>query len=179
MEQYSAKFPAKEVFKFCPRCGSDKFEFQGEKSFLCGQCDFLLYINAAGAVAALILDSENRLLFVRRALEPHKGTLDLPGGFIDMGESAEQALEREIEEELNLKVHNYEFYRSFPNQYTLRGYTYHTVDLFFKVFVDDFSSLKAGDDAAELKFIPVQQVKLQEIGLDSIRQVVKQFIHDF
>ncbi len=178
MTQYSKKFLAKDVFKYCPRCGSDNFEFQGEKSFLCHNCDFLYYINAAGAVAALIMDSKNQLLFVRRALDPHKGTLDLPGGFIDMGESAEHALEREILEELNLEVSQYEFYKSYPNQYTLRGYTYHTIDLFFKVFVKDFSVLAAGDDAAALVFKPVNEVIPDEIGLHSIRQVVMHFLNE-
>jgi len=176
MEQYSAKFQAKEVFKYCPQCGSESFKFQGQKSFLCHHCDFLYYINVAGAVAALILDSKNQLLFVRRALDPHKGTLDLPGGFIDMGESAEHALEREILEELKTEVNQYEFYKSYPNQYTFRGYTYHTIDLFFKVFVEDFSVLEAGDDAAALVYKPVNEVTPDEIGLHSIRQVVMHFL---
>ena len=44
------------------------------------------------ATVALILNGRNELLVCRRAKEPAKGTLDLPGGFIDMTETGEEAL---------------------------------------------------------------------------------------
>ena len=112
--------PPQEVFNFCPKCGSQQFEFQGEKSFLCNSCNFLYYINVAGAVAALILDDQNRLMFAKRAFDPHKGSLDLPGGFVDKDESAEEALKREIKEELNLEVDRYTLFRSFQKRYNFR-----------------------------------------------------------
>ena len=171
--------PPQEVFKFCPKCGSQQFKFQGEKSFLCNSCNFLYYINVAGAVAALILDDENRLLFAKRAFDPHKGTLDLPGGFVDKDESAEEALVREIKEELNLDVDRYTFFRSFPNRYTFRGLTYYTVDLFFKCTVKNMEKRQAGDDAAEIVFLPINEIDPGQIGLTSIRKVVGGFIESY
>lgn len=51
----------------------------------------------AAAVAGLIFNEKGQLLLTIRAKDPGKGLLDLPGGFVDMGENADQALRREIE----------------------------------------------------------------------------------
>ena len=56
------------------------------------------------AVACFIRNSKGELLLVRRAKEPAKGTLDLPGGFVDMYESAEDAAHREVKEETGLDI---------------------------------------------------------------------------
>ena len=78
------------LFKYCPRCGSAHFSINDFKSKRCGDCEFVFYFNPLSATVALILDSKNRLLVARRAKEPAKGTLDLPGGFSDSFETAEE-----------------------------------------------------------------------------------------
>jgi ADP-ribose pyrophosphatase YjhB (NUDIX family) len=70
----------------------------------CEACGFELYLNVAAAVAGLIRDERGRLLITVRGKEPGKGKWDLPGGFADPNESAEQALAREIREEVGLEV---------------------------------------------------------------------------
>ena len=60
---------------------------------------FIYYFNPSSAVACFIRNSRGELLLVRRAKEPAKGRLDLPGGFVDMHESAEEAAQREVKEE--------------------------------------------------------------------------------
>lgn len=172
-------YPPQEVFKFCPRCGSQHFEFQGVKSFLCRDCHFLYYINVAGAVAALIMNDNEQLLFAKRAFEPFRGTLDLPGGFVDKDESAEDALIREIKEELSLEIDTYTFFRSFPNRYSFKGLTYYTVDLFFRCTIKDMTAMKAGDDAADIVFVPVSKIETGQIGLTSIRKVVDDFVKTY
>mgnify|MGYP002595502819 CR=1 FL=1 len=71
-------------FLYCPECGSSHFEVNNEKSKKCADCGFVYYFNPSAATVALILNEKNELLVCRRAKEPAKGTLDLPGGFIDM-----------------------------------------------------------------------------------------------
>ena len=74
-------------FRYCPKCGSEHFDIHNEKSKQCKDCGFVYYFNPSSASVALILNKQNELLVCRRAKEPAKGTLDLPGGFIDMAET--------------------------------------------------------------------------------------------
>ena len=88
-----------EKFRFCPVCGSSKWEIHNFKSKQCGDCGFTYYGNPSAANVALIINEKNELLVVRRKKDPAKGTLDLPGGFTDMEESGEQGVIREVLEE--------------------------------------------------------------------------------
>ena len=72
-------------FKYCPKCGSAAFEIHNEKSKQCTDCGFVYYFNPSSATVALILNEKDELLVCRRAKEPAKGTLDLPGGFSKPG----------------------------------------------------------------------------------------------
>ena len=67
------------LFKFCPVCGSGKFDQHNIKSKKCNSCGFIYYINPSAATAAFIRNDDGDLLVCRRAQEPAKGTLDLPG----------------------------------------------------------------------------------------------------
>ncbi len=83
-------------FKYCPKCGSAHFEVHNEKSKQCADCGFVYHFNPSSATVALILNERDELLVCRRAKEPAKGTLDLPGGFIDMTETSEEGVAREV-----------------------------------------------------------------------------------
>ncbi len=80
------------LFTHCPACGSEKFVLHNVKSKHCEDCGFVYYINASAAVASFIVNESGDLLVCRRGKETEKGTLDLPGGFVDYHESAEQAV---------------------------------------------------------------------------------------
>ena len=163
-------------FKYCPRCGSDQFVEHNFKSKICKACGFVYYFNSSASTAAFILNADNELLAVRRAREPAKGTLDLPGGFVDIYETAEEAITREVREETGLVVTKPEFLFTLPNIYVYSGFEVHTVDLFFVCRVDDFSSLRAADDAAEILFLSKNEINPDDFGLDSIRKAVKMWI---
>lgn len=170
------KYYPRNVLRFCPRCSSGRFVFQDQKCFLCEECGFRFFINAAAAVVALIEDPQGRLLFVKRAGEPRKGTLDLPGGFVDTGETAEQALSREIHEELNLRIDRSTYFCSFPNTYLYGGIVYFTLDLAFVCEVGDISRIRAGDDADGYVFLAPEAVRIEDIGLDSIKEITARFV---
>lgn len=171
MVDADATMPAR-VFQHCPRCGADGFAPQGEDRFRCGGCGFPYYINAAGAVAALLENEAGELLLAVRAREPYRGMLDLPGGFVDLGETAEAALAREVREELGLEVVEAEYLFSRPNRYPFEGLTYFTLDLAFRCRVRDWAPLQPADDVAEVVFLRPAAIELSRIGLPSIRAIV-------
>jgi mutator protein MutT len=166
-----------EVIKYCPVCGSSQFIYQDEdKSFKCESCDFHFFINSASAVVAIIQNDENEILFTLRAKEPQKGLLDLPGGFVDPGETAEEAVKREIKEELNLQITEFEYLTSFPNEYVFSGYSVYTLDIAFLCTVKDLSKLQTDDDVAGYQFIHPKDIEYKKIGLKSIKNILKFYI---
>jgi len=133
-------------------------------------------MNAAAAVIALIEDETGRLLLVRRARDPQKGKLDLPGGFADQGETAENALAREVKEEMNLEVHQCRYFCSYPNTYYYGGITYSTMDLAFTCTVRDLSVIRADDDVEGYLFLNPDDIPIEELSFDSVRRVVRDYI---
>lgn len=163
------------LFQFCPRCGSHLFIQNTEKSKHCEVCDFEMFVNASAGVAVFIVNDEGQLLVCKRAKDPEKGTFDLPGGFVDENETIEQAVSREIMEELNVRVVSSTYLFSLPNQYEYSGWTIPTIDLFFRCEIDSFNNIKPDDDVASVQFIPIDQLNADDFGLNSIRKAVAFF----
>ena len=113
-------------FKFCPICGSTYFEINNFKSKKCGSCGFTYYANPSSATVAFIMNEKDELLVVRRKNEPAKGTLDLPGGFVDMEETGEEGVMREVMEETGLEATSVAYQFSIPNLYLYSGLATHT-----------------------------------------------------
>ena len=160
-------------FKNCPHCGSAKFVINNEKSKKCGDCGFTFYVNASAAVAAFITDIDGNLLVCRRGKEPAKGTLDLPGGFVDSNETAEEAVIRELAEELGAKTKKASYLFSLPNNYLYSGLTIPTLDLFFKCKLESTENLKASDDVASFLFVPKSELNPTDFGLESIKKAIE------
>lgn len=163
-------------FLYCPECGSPHFEVNNEKSKKCTDCGFVYYFNPSSATVALILNEKKELLVCRRAKEPAKGTLDLPGGFIDMNETGEEGVGREVWEETGLKVEKATYQFSLPNIYIYSGFPVHTLDMFFLCTVKDMSHFSAMDDVADSFFLPLSEIRPEDFGLDSIRRGLVQFL---
>ena len=168
----------KQVFCYCPRCGEKTFSAQSEQLMACGNCKLNFYLNAAAAVAAIIIDEKGKILFTRRAAEPHAGMLDLPGGFLELGETAEQAVIRELKEELNLEIENLKYFSSSANVYEYKEITYHTVDIAYTCKVSDFEKLLAQDDVQDYVFLYPDEIDLNQVAFPSIKNFIQKYMED-
>lgn len=163
-------------FRFCPVCGSDQWVVNNFKSKRCQACGFTYYGNPSAANVALIMNDRDELLVVRRKQEPAKGTLDLPGGFTDMGETGEEGVIREVLEETGLHVNRTDYLFSIPNVYRYSGMDIHTLDMFYRCHVGDTNAATAMDDAEEALWIPVNEIRPDEFGLHSVREGLIRFL---
>ena len=164
------------LFHYCPKCGSSRFEIHNEKSKQCADCGFVYYFNSSAATVALIMNEHDELLVCRRAKNPAKGTLDLPGGFIDMHETGEEGVAREVKEETGLEVTHTHYLFSLPNLYLYSGIVIHTLDMFYECQVEDLSLVHAMDDAEEYLWIPLSKIKTEEFGLLSVREGLTRYL---
>src|SRR5574344_75343 len=168
-----------EKFRYCPKCGSSHFEINDEKSKRCNNCGFVYYLNPSSATVAFILNDKKELLVTRRAKDPSKGMLDLPGGFVDIDETGKSCIVREVKEETCLTVTKAEYLFDIPNIYIYSGMTIHTLDMFFMCEVENIEDLKAADDAAECFWRPLSDIHTEHFGLRSIRQGLYNFIESY
>lgn len=175
MIQYSSTHPSR-IFKFCPQCGHHNFLFDGKKKFVCASCNFNYYINASAAVAVIIELPDNNIILTRRKHDPRAGTFDLPGGFVDTNERVENAVKREIKEELNLEIDEMHFLGSFPNEYNFKGISYFTCDLAFICCLEDASMLIAADDVSEAIIIDIADIDYNNISFPSIVNILKAYV---
>jgi NAD+ diphosphatase len=165
-------------FAHCPRCGTRQPDAERADvggPFRCGACGFTLYFNAASAVAAILVRPDGDALFIRRAKDPGKGRLGLPGGFVDAGESAEGALTREIREEVGLEVAGLRYLSSHPNLYVYADVTYTTLDVFYTASVSDPERAVALDAVESLVWADPLTVDLEEIAFESMREALTRY----
>ncbi len=161
-------------FEFCPNCKSNDIFFDGFKKFLCNTCGYEYYHNTAAAVAAF-LEVEGTILTIERNRDPGKGMLDLPGGFCDHLESAEEALLRELKEELDTVPTQLEYLFSYPNKYSYKNIEYYTTDFFFYSKLANINFEIDREEIKHLHYYPVQELNPDKFCFASMKQAVSEF----
>jgi NADH pyrophosphatase NudC (nudix superfamily) len=103
------------------------------------------------------------------------GKLDLPGGFIEPMEKAEEAVIREIREELNVSVTKMEYLTSFPNEYVYSGFSVFTLDLAFICEIDSLEGMVPDDDVSDTEFVRLEDVKKEELCSESMFRIIEYY----
>jgi mutator protein MutT len=163
-----------DLFRFCPRCGAARPAANaGRVPFRCAGCDLTYFFNPTVAAAAWVFDPAGRVLLVRRAHDPAKGKLAVPGGFIDAGETAEGALRREVREEVGLEVAGVAFLTSVPNLYPYREVTYPVVDLVFTATAIDPEAARPLDGVAGVVWQRPAEINPNDLAFPSLKESVR------
>lgn len=161
-------------FKFCPWCGNRAISVFEKNGMQCAACGYVYFHNCASAVTAII-ETKRGIIFTKRNHAPKKGLLDLPGGFCDYHESLEDALRREIREELALDLASVSYYGSFPNVYRFKGVTYFTVDSVFICRARTLSSLAPNPEIAAVLFAKPSSIDMKRVAFDSTRRAIRAY----
>jgi 8-oxo-dGTP diphosphatase len=95
-----------ETIKFCTRCGHamELREESGRIRPICPRCGWVHYFAPQVAAVAIVTRGGDEFLLVQRGEDPGKGLWGLPGGFVEMGETVQEALTREILEETGYEI---------------------------------------------------------------------------
>jgi len=122
-------------------------------------------------VDAVILYNSKDIILIRRKNPPFQGDLALPGGFVDIGETVENACIREAQEETNLKVKITKLIGIFSDpKRDPRG---HTVTIAFLCEpVDKRRKPKAQDDAADVELVPLIEIPKLKLAFDHM-EIIK------
>jgi NADH pyrophosphatase NudC (nudix superfamily) len=164
-----------KILKYCPNCGKESLQWDGERKWSCQNCGFTLYNNVAGAVAVVIRYNDE-IYLTRRNRDPKKGKLDLAGGFVDPKESAEETCKRELFEELQLDVDisNLKYLTSLPNVYQYKEIDY---NLFYEYRVPEkFEVNLELSEISEAVWIPLKELNLEDIAFDSQKKFFEEYL---
>lgn len=142
--------------KFCPYCGYKLVRkmLEGKERLYCSRCEKIYYENPIPVVAVIARDDENKILLIKRKIEPHKGEWALPSGFMELEESPIEAALRELTEETGLKGKLKKLIGVYPNNSEIHGYL---VTIIYEIEILG-GKLRAGDDAEEAEFFAVNQL---------------------
>lgn len=160
--------PLIEAYTHCPLCGSTNY-VAGSPGRRCEDCGHREFNNPVAAAGAFISDEDGRLLLIRRANDPAKGALMIPGGFLDGGESLEDAVRREVGEEVGLDIVDLTYLTSHTNQYLFDGLHRVTVDVMFAATVASLDVVLDLDEATAYEFLKADEIDPVDLAFDSIR----------
>lgn len=158
--------------RYCMHCGQRLTtavpEGDTRRRLVCIDCGFVHYLNPRPVAATLPIRADGRLLLVRRAIEPRLGTWVFPGGYMDLGESAEEAAIRETREEANLEVRNLELLGVFTR-----------VEPGVVVIVYEAEAVgeaSAGDETLEVGWFARHEIPWDELAFDTTEWALKAWV---
>ncbi len=158
--------------RYCMHCGQRLMsavpEGDHQRRMVCMDCGFVHYINPRPVAGAIAVREDGRILLVKRAIEPRIGTWVFPGGFMDVGESAEEAAARETLEEARLTVVNL----------SLVGvYTRPEPGVVVIVYTGDAASeAEAGDETSEVGWFGPDEIPWDELSFDTTHSALRDWL---
>jgi ADP-ribose pyrophosphatase YjhB (NUDIX family) len=161
-----------ELYKFCPQCGGRLqqkiLQPKEPLRLVCTECGFVFYLDPKLAGIAII-PWEDGLVLARRAIDPGYGLWVAPGGFVDVGERVEEAVVREVREEVFLNVR----INRLLNVYSYSGRT--TVIV---AYVADVISGQpgGGDETLEARLFRPDDIPWEEIAFASTRDALRDYL---
>jgi ADP-ribose pyrophosphatase YjhB (NUDIX family) len=162
-------------FRYCPRCGQGPSAPAEAPVFSCPACGFHYHFNPAVAAGVIAEDREGRVLLVRRAKEPARGRLGVPGGFVDFGETAEASARREAREETGIEVLGLSFLGSWPNLYEWRGVAYPVVDIYFTGSVGEGPVASARHEVEEVVWLRPEEIDPAMLAFPTTRAALARY----
>jgi NAD+ diphosphatase len=163
------------MFTYCPKCAST-LEKTSQNLLTCSKCGFHYYINPKPTNALIAENERGQIMLVRRGIEPQKGMWDLPGGFIEPGETLEESMQREAKEELGVGVEDLKYFGSYPDIYEYQDITFPTLVFALTGKLNE-SDLAPQDDIDKIEFCDKDKIPFEELAFESLKRTLKDYIN--
>ena len=161
--------------KFCSHCGQTVTERipagDSRPRHICDHCQHIHYQNPR-IVAGCLVTEQRYVLLCRRAIEPRHGFWTLPAGFMENGETTEQAALRETWEEARARVADQQLYMLFNLPHINQVY------MFFRgqLAAPDFAP---GDESLEVRLFSETEIPWDQLAFPTIGRTLKQYYLDY
>ena len=165
-------------YRYCPYCGTKldrRFVF-GATRPVCPNCGFVYFQDPKVAVIGLVTAGRNVML-VRRGVEPAKGQWALPGGYMDAGEMPDEALAREIKEEVGLELEAGRLLGIFSLAKTSRIAGGIVIAYELKVDESPLPALQHNDDVDAAEWFSVDEIP-EQVAFESSQALLAAWIED-
>ena len=146
-------------------------EGDNRERLVCRTCDYVHYQNPKIVVGSVITDPEDRILLVKRAIEPRYGFWTLPAGFLEEGESAETGAAREAFEEATAEI---EIERLFA-VYSIERISQIQIMYKARLTEEAAANVKAGEESLDTGFFALTDVPWEELAFPSVHWALKQY----
>lgn len=162
------------IFRFCPVCGdsleSSKIKVNEPSRLVCSGCDFIFYLDPK-LVACSIVEVKDKIVLLKRAIEPQKGKWVVPGGYVDRGEEVEAATLRETKEECGIDIR----LKKLLGVYSYPGWLEVVI-----VHVAEYLSgeLVTGDESTDLKLISLSEIPWENLAFRSTKDALKDYVNN-
>jgi ADP-ribose pyrophosphatase YjhB (NUDIX family) len=160
--------------RFCLTCGGPlrAIREDGHRRWRCRRCGWTFYGNPVPASTAVVI-RRGQVLLARRARPPYPGYWDLPGGFLEAGETPEAGLRREMREELGVSVTRVRVIGFATDRYGPRGVPVLTV--MYRV-QPGTGRLRPADDVSELKWFDPREVPWRSVAFPGMRRLLQRYL---
>jgi len=158
-------------FKFCPLCGSRletlKLKTQEPSRLVCSDCSYIFYLDPK-LVACSVVELDDRIVLLKRGIQPQRGKWVMPGGYVDREEQVEAAAIRETEEECGLKTR----IKGLLGVYSYPGRLVVVVS-----YVTEYVSghLIMGDEAQEVRLLRPEEIPWNDLAFPSTMDTLRDY----
>jgi NAD+ diphosphatase len=141
---------------------------------VCMSCGFIYHHSPAPAAAGII-QYKHQIILTKRAREPQKGLLTIPGGLLEYEENFENALVRELWEELNITITAPTYLYSYWGKYLFGDVVYFTTIAYFVINMEDITNMKANDDVENFFLFRPSDIDPGELAFDGDRIALEKY----
>ncbi|CAA0081037.1 Phosphatase NudJ [Halioglobus japonicus] len=162
---------------FCYRCGNPLEmrtpEGDDQQRECCTACDYVHYTNPRILVSCLIY-SGTKILWIRRGLEPCRGLWAMPAGFMEQGESLQQAAARELHEETGLKIDPSGLQLSVLSSLTFIDEVY----IVFRCFHEEVALPLCNDEILEVAWLEESEAPWEQLAYPDTEPFMRSFYRE-